>query len=115
MIKSGVIYIYVYTVFLVVMERYFEWNENKAISNYLKHGVRFEIASEVFDDPFAISEQDRVEDGEERWRTLGIVRKNYWLLMVAYTVWFDEEGNEIIRIISARRATKTERKIYENS
>jgi len=49
-----------------MMEQYFEWNATKAESNYVKHGIRFELAVEVFSDPFAKSEQDRVENGEER-------------------------------------------------
>jgi len=56
-------------------EQYFEWDSNKAESNYIKHGIRFELAVEVFDDPFAKSEQDRVENGEERWRVLGMASR----------------------------------------
>ena len=48
------------------MERVFEWDKNKAESNYRKHGIRFEEAALVFDDPLAWSEQDRIENGEER-------------------------------------------------
>jgi uncharacterized DUF497 family protein len=76
-----------------------------------KHGIRFEVASEAFLDPFAIMEQDRIENGEYRWRTIGMV-KGYFLLVVA-SVLRDEEGAEIIRIISARRADRHERRRYE--
>jgi len=44
----------------------FEWDPAKAKRNLAKHGVRFELAARVFDDPFALMSQDRVEGGEER-------------------------------------------------
>jgi uncharacterized DUF497 family protein len=47
------------------------WDEEKNESNKAKHGVSFETATLVFDDPLHLSRQDRVEDGEERWQTLG--------------------------------------------
>jgi uncharacterized protein len=78
----------------------FEWDEAKAKSNRRKHGVRFEDAMLVFADLFAMAEQDRSEDGELRWQTLGIVA-GIVLLLVAHT-GRNEEEDEIIRIISAR-------------
>jgi uncharacterized DUF497 family protein len=51
------------------MERYFEWDDKKAEANHRKHGIRFEEAARVFDDPLAVTEQDRIENGEQRWRT----------------------------------------------
>ena len=93
----------------------FVWDENKNRSNTRKHGVSFEIAARVFADPFAVSEQDRIEGGELRWQTLGMV-EGYVLLLVAHTVREeDEEGGivEIVRIVSARRATRQERHRYE--
>lgn len=95
------------------MERYFEWDEAKAESNYRKHGVRFEEAARVFDDPLAITRQDRIENGEERWQTIGLVA-GCLLLMVAHTLRLEDEGSEVVRIISARRADRTERKRYEH-
>ena len=89
----------------------FEWHPGKAASNLRKHGVSFELAMRVFSDPFALSEQDRIEDGERRWQTLGMV-EGVLLLLVAHT--FLEEGDvEVIRIISARRAERQERRRYE--
>lgn len=89
----------------------FEWDPDKAAANVRKHGVSFEAASFVFFDPFAITEQDRIEDGEHRWRTLGAAH-GLTLLVVAHTI--AEKGEvEVIRIISARRADRTERKRYE--
>ena len=74
----------------------------------------FSVATRVFSDPFAMVEQDRIEAGEYRWQTLGLV-EGHLLLLVAHTVWDDEGGVEVIRIISARRADRTERKRYEQN
>ena len=93
----------------------FEWNEATAAANLKKHGVSFETAVRAFDDPFALSEQDRVEVGEQRWQTLGMV-EGHLLLLVAHTVFDDEDDGqavEIIRIVSARRADRRERQRYE--
>jgi uncharacterized protein len=90
------------------------WDEKKSRSNLKKHGVSFEAAQFVFEDPLHISRQDRVEDGEHRWQTLGIV-DSVMLILVAHTWHETDSGSEHIRIISARRATKIERKIYEQS
>jgi|HubBroStandDraft_5_1064220.scaffolds.fasta_scaffold186318_2 uncharacterized DUF497 family protein len=79
--------------------------------NVRKHGVSFEIALHVFDDPDALVEQDRVEDGEHRWQTPGSV-EGVLLLLVAHTV-HEEEEDEVIRIISARKADGKERRRYE--
>lgn len=92
----------------------FEWNPDKAASNLKKHRVSFETAVRVFADPFALTEQDRIENGEYRWQTLGIV-EGHLLLLVAHTVQDDEDGTEVIRIISARRAEPKERKRYEQN
>ncbi len=91
----------------------YTWDDNKNAINKQKHGVSFETARLVFDDPWHLSRQDRVEQGEERWQTIGLAG-DIVLLLVAHT-WRDEGGDEHIRIISARRATKTERKVYEES
>ena len=94
----------------------FEWDEAKNLSNQRKHGVSFEEASAVFRDPLYVSVQDRVEDGETRWQTLGFV-EGLLLLTVAHTVReerHDGTSVEVIRIISARRATRKERRRYED-
>lgn len=95
----------------------FEWDEDKNRSNQRKHGLSFEIAARVFADPFALTEQDRIEDGERRWQTIGTVG-GFTLLVVAHTVRDqDEDGRviEVIRIISARPAIRRERRRYEES
>lgn len=88
-----------------------EWDPAKERSNVRKHGISFEIAQNVFDDPDALVDRDRFEGGEYRWQTMGLV-DNELLLFVAHTVR-EAEDDEIIRIISARRVTRSERKRYE--
>lgn len=84
----------------------FEWNSAKAKDNYAKHGVSFELAEKVFKDPFAVEFlDDRQDYGEQRFVIIGMVSGH--LLYVAYT-----EGKDVIRIISARRATKHEQETY---
>lgn len=88
------------------------WDEAKNKLNLLNHGVSFGAAQLVFDDPLHISRQDRIENGERRWQTLGFAG-GFVLLLVAHT-WSDTETEgEHIRIISARRADNSERKFYE--
>ena len=91
----------------------FEWDEAKAKSNERKHGVRFDDAMLAFADPFALVEQDRIEGGELRWQTLGLVG-GVVLLLVAHTVRGEAE-DEIIRIISARKASRKERERYDEN
>ncbi len=88
-----------------------EWDENKNRVNRAKHGVSFELAQAVFGDPLALSKLERVEGDEERWRTLGII-EGIVLLLIIHAVR-QSEGEEIIRIISARKATKHERNFYQ--
>ena len=87
----------------------FEWESAKAAENIRKHrGVTFEEASTVFDDPFAVTMSDpEHSEGEERYLKLGYSTRQR-LLVVSYT-----ERQERTRIISARQATRTERRIYE--
>lgn len=91
----------------------FEWDDQNAADHFQKHGVSFKTAALIFFDPFALTEQDRIENGQYRWQTIGVV-DGYTLLLVAHTVGEDEDGTEIIRIISARGADPKERKRYEN-
>ncbi len=92
----------------------FSWDDAKNAGNQRKHGVSFEAATLAFDDPLQISRLDRVENGEQRWQTLGMTG-DVVLLLVAHTWHEAENGTEHIRIISARRATQLERKIYEQN
>ena len=87
----------------------FEWDDDKAKSNLKKHGVSFEEAATIFNDPriATISDPDHSEQ-EERFVSLGMsfIQR---LLSVIHT-----ERAERTRLISARKATKSERKTYEN-
>ena len=87
---------------------YFEWDPNKARANRRKHGVTFEEASSALRDPLSATAYDPDHSAyEERFVTFGISSQGR-LLAVAHT----ERGNAI-RIISARPATTSERRIYE--
>ena len=88
----------------------FEWDAEKAKSNFRKHGVSFDTAVRVFADPFALLEHDRSEGGEYRWQTTGLV-DTALILLVAHADR-EEDGIEVIRIISARRATSKEKRHY---
>ena len=92
---------------------WFEWDEGKAKTNERKHDVRFDDALLVLADPYALTEQDRIEGGELRWQTIGLVG-GVVLVLVAHTIR-DEGGDEIIRIISARKAARRERKRYDEN
>ncbi len=90
----------------------YEWDEEKNRLNLQKHGISFEEAKEVFNDALHISKLDkRFSYFEERWISIGSTSK-YKVLVVA-NLFFTDEGEEIIRIISARRANKKERQSYE--
>lgn len=92
----------------------FEWDENKNLSNQRKHRVSFEVARLVFQDPHLIRAIDeRFTYGEERWANIGMAL-NFAVLVVITTVREDHHGEEIIRIISARKANKGERRRYND-
>lgn len=91
----------------------FEWNHDKDQANQAKHKVSFDTACLVFDDPYHISIQDRFDNDEERWQTLGMVG-GATLLLVAHIV-IEKKHEDSIRIISARKATKKERHFYEQT
>ena len=86
----------------------FDWNSAKAELNLQKHHISFEEACTVFNDPLFLTFLDvEHSDDEERYITLGLSIRNR-LLLIAHT---DTEDN--IRLISARKATKHERRFYE--
>jgi uncharacterized DUF497 family protein len=94
---------------------HFEWDPAKALGNRRKHGVSFELAAEVFQDPLLLSMFDEEHsEHEERWVTLGQT-SNGQLLVVIHTYQEIDERSAVVRIISARPAVKPERKQYENS
>jgi uncharacterized DUF497 family protein len=90
----------------------FEWDEAKNNINIKKHKISFEEAKSVFEDPLHISKLDfRFNYFEERWITLGTSKKDK--ILVVANLFFSENGEEIIRIISARKANKKEKEYYE--
>jgi uncharacterized DUF497 family protein len=90
----------------------FEWDEEKNRLNLRRHKIRFETAILVFDDPHAVTIPDRMHDeDEERFITLGRLEGRSILFVV--NTEREAYGEEVIRLISARKATPGERKIYE--
>ena len=89
-----------------------EWDGRKDRRNRAKHGIGFDTACLVFDDPNHLSIQDRHEGNEERWQTLGLAA-GIVVVLVAHTWHEEDDGEEVIRIISARKATNRERRLYE--
>jgi uncharacterized DUF497 family protein len=87
-----------------------EWDPAKNEINRTKHGIDFETAQLVFDDPCCVTFVERVTDGEERWQAIGSI-ENIIILVVVHTYW-EEVSDEVVRIISARPATRRERKLY---
>jgi uncharacterized protein len=93
-------------------ELIFEWNRNKAKKNIAKHKVSFEEAKTVFNDPFLLTFPDEYHsENEERLTSIGISSHNR-ILLVVHTEQI-RTGEIIIRIISCRKATTAERRIYE--
>lgn len=85
-----------------------EWDPNKAVTNLQKHGVRFSDAEAVLFDPNALSFEDTTAQGEQRFVAIGM--DHLWrLLVVIYT----DRGNHV-RLISARPATRSEKRHYES-
>lgn len=98
---------------MAVNEIRFEWDPAKAASNMAKHGVSFEEAMGVFADPLSRSIIDPASpQDEERWITIGL-NPAQKLLVVVHTHVEISDNIAIVRIISARKATKNERKQYE--
>jgi uncharacterized DUF497 family protein len=91
---------------------WFDWDPSKAGENYKKHGVSFEMAKTVFDDPMHLSVPEGKTVHEERWVTIGVAADAKTLLVV-HSYFSGGGSRELIRLISARRATKKERRQYE--
>lgn len=101
---------------ILYIQMQFVWDERKNRLNQRKHKVSFETAVLAFRDPRAVSYLDRIVDSEERWHTIGLV-DNLALLLVVHTAAEEDEAHaqEEIRIISARKATPSERRLYSDS
>ena len=87
-----------------------KWDSRKNLANQRKHRLSFEKAKQVFDDPFLLSRLDSYET-EERWQSIGTVDSA--ILVVVHTWQVTTTGGVEVRIISARKATRHERKSYE--
>ena len=88
----------------------FEWDASKEASNRKKHGVAFEEAQSVFYDDFAVQFfDDKNSEHEERFLILGYSNRSR-ILLICHC---EQESGNLIRIISARRATSKERKLYK--
>lgn len=90
----------------------FTWDEEKNRRNRAKLDVSFQNAMVVFDDPYALTVRDRMVEGQERWHTVGLVC-GMVVLLVVHT--YGQRDDDLIRIISARRATRSERRKYEQA
>ncbi|OYW13351.1 MAG: hypothetical protein B7Z55_17000 [Planctomycetales bacterium 12-60-4] len=91
---------------------FFTWDSEKDRSNRKKHsGVDFVTASRVFADPNLLLRKDREVNGEQRWHAIGAA-KNSVLLVVHVYIEEEANGEETIRIISAREANSSERRVY---
>jgi uncharacterized protein len=84
------------------------WDEAKNRSNKAKHGIDFDLAQLVFDDPLSATRFELNYEGEDRWQTIGLVVNT--VIFVSHTMSADSGPG---RIIGARAATRLERKIYE--
>jgi uncharacterized DUF497 family protein len=91
---------------------HFVWDSDKEAVNIERHGIDFTEAAQVFSDPQAVTDFDaeHSQDGEDRWTTIGMVGG---LLMLVRVTWTDRDGEDIIRIISARLARPSDRALYQ--
>jgi len=93
------------------MELLFEWDEDKAKGNLQKHKISFDEAKTIFNDPALLTFPDQVHsDREDRFISIGMSAKARVLVMV-----HTDRGDHIVRVISCRRATRTEQEVYEDN
>ena len=88
---------------------HFEWDEAKNESNIRRHGIDFADIPSMFLAPMLTDIDDRIDYSEERWISIGILVHG-----ITVVVWTERAG-DVIRIISARKANKDERRQYENT
>ena len=89
------------------MHTHLEWDANKAAANLSKHGVNFEEAASALLDPNALAQEDLFSETEVRWVLVGM-SSSLRLLTVVYTL----RGEGLVRLISARKATRNEAEHY---
>ena len=96
-----------------VLMLYFDWDPAKDEENKRKHKISFAAASVALEDPFAIEELDWIVDGELRFTTTGMAAGEVIVLVSHTNIVLNEDGDELARIISARKASAGERRTYE--
>lgn len=87
----------------------FAWDDDKNATNIQKHGIDFADVHVMFQSPMLVDIDNRMEYGEERWIGIGP------LYLIIAVIVFTERGDDTIRIISARKATRYERQRYEQA
>ena len=96
---------------------HYEWDEEKNLLNQRKHGISFEMAALVFEDQGCLVRLDRIDEtGEQRWHAIGAARiesEAAVVLLVVHIYREENDGEEITRIISARRAEKNDIRRYQ--
>ena len=90
----------------------FEWDSSKSSSNERNHGISFQLATLVFRDPFVLLRFDTRFGDKHRWQAIGRVDNR--IIFVAHTYRENEHEEEVVRIISARKAHSSERLRYQN-
>lgn len=88
---------------------HFEWDASKNAANIRKHGIDFSDVIDIFSHPMLTAIDDRYGYGEPRWVAIGLVRQ-----MIGVVVYIERRG-DVVRIVSARKATKSEVRRYEQS
>jgi uncharacterized DUF497 family protein len=88
----------------------FEWDEKKQRMNVRNHGLDFSLAAFVANDPLRVEVYDRFENGEHRYHLVGVVHATCLVLVHSYP---DPDNENLIRVISLRKATPHERRRYE--
>jgi uncharacterized DUF497 family protein len=88
---------------------FIEWDDKKNALNIAKHGIDFIDVADMFNHPMLVLRDERVDYGEERWIGIG------WMQRLIGVVVYTERNGDVIRIISARKATKNEVRLYEQS
>jgi len=97
------------------MRLIFEWDDEKAQKNHRKHRVGFEEAKTIFSDPVLISFPDEYHsEDEQRLISVGASSQNR-ILLVVHTEILESSDTVVVRIISGRKATASERRVYEEN
>ncbi len=88
------------------------WDSDKNETNRREHGIGFETAALVLNDPFVVTQRDPYRD-EQRWRTMGLIGNTLVIVVHTSPLGDADSGVEVWRMISARQATRNERQRYE--